>query len=211
MAGSLSRNRAGLPDSRCLGDAIPASAMAIGRCRDKLDAGKEGPDGERGPEAKPASASRISLAIITDPGHANAFGTIHGGVLLRLADECGAVECAAARGQGADHDGRDRLDDVPRPGVRRRAGGDRRRGDLRRTARRSRPGSTSSPSRMTGPSGGTWRSAMLCTWRSTRTSGARGRSRRSWSRPRPTAFAWNRPAPARPSALARRAEARQQA
>lgn len=41
--------------------------------------------------AKPASASRVSLAIITEPGHANAFGVIHGGVILRLADECGAL------------------------------------------------------------------------------------------------------------------------
>jgi uncharacterized protein (TIGR00369 family) len=51
--------------------------------------------------AKPASASRVSLAIITEPGQANAFGTLHGGVLLRLADECGAI-CAlrhAGRGQ----------------------------------------------------------------------------------------------------------------
>jgi uncharacterized protein (TIGR00369 family) len=51
-------------------------------------------------EAKPASASRISLAIITDPGHANAFGTIHGGVLLRLADECGAVSALRHAGKG---------------------------------------------------------------------------------------------------------------
>jgi uncharacterized protein (TIGR00369 family) len=51
--------------------------------------------------AKPASASRMSLAIITEPGQANAFGTLHGGVLLRLADECGAI-CAlrhVGRGQ----------------------------------------------------------------------------------------------------------------
>src|SRR3954470_14968382 len=40
---------------------------------------------------KPASASRMTLAIITQPGQANAFGTLHGGVLLRLADECGAI------------------------------------------------------------------------------------------------------------------------
>ena len=38
-----------------------------------------------------AADSRVSLAIITEPGHANAFGAIHGGVLLRLADECGAL------------------------------------------------------------------------------------------------------------------------
>jgi uncharacterized protein (TIGR00369 family) len=49
--------------------------------------------------AKPASASRVSLAILTDPGQANAFGTIHGGVILRLADECGAA--AALRHSGA--------------------------------------------------------------------------------------------------------------
>jgi uncharacterized protein (TIGR00369 family) len=51
--------------------------------------------------AKPASASQVSLAIITEPGQANAYGTLHGGVLLRLADECGAI-CAlrhAGRGQ----------------------------------------------------------------------------------------------------------------
>jgi uncharacterized protein (TIGR00369 family) len=41
--------------------------------------------------AKPSSASRLSLAIITDPTQANFFGTLHGGVLLRLADECGAI------------------------------------------------------------------------------------------------------------------------
>jgi uncharacterized protein (TIGR00369 family) len=51
-------------------------------------------------EAKPASASRISLAIITEPGQANAFGTIHGGVLLKLADECGAVSALRHAGQG---------------------------------------------------------------------------------------------------------------
>jgi uncharacterized protein (TIGR00369 family) len=47
---------------------------------------------------KPASASRVSLAILTHPGQANAFGTIHGGVILRLADECGAA--AALRHSG---------------------------------------------------------------------------------------------------------------
>jgi uncharacterized protein (TIGR00369 family) len=51
--------------------------------------------------AKPASASRMSLAIITEPAQANAYGTLHGGVILRLADECGAI-CAlrhVGRGQ----------------------------------------------------------------------------------------------------------------
>ena len=48
----------------------------------------------------PAAASRVCLAIITDPGQANAFGTIHGGVLLRLADECGAVAALRHAGGG---------------------------------------------------------------------------------------------------------------
>src|SRR4051794_14285038 len=50
------------------------------------------------PPAKRPADSRVSLAIITDPGQANAFGTIHGGVVLRLADECGAI--AALRHAG---------------------------------------------------------------------------------------------------------------
>lgn len=50
--------------------------------------------------AKSASASRLSLAIITEPGQANAFGTIHGGVLLRLADECGAICALRHAGKG---------------------------------------------------------------------------------------------------------------
>src|SRR4029077_13600780 len=49
------------------------------------------PDHTRNLSPKPASASRMSLAVITHPGQANAFGTLHGGVILRLADECGAI------------------------------------------------------------------------------------------------------------------------
>ncbi len=45
-----------------------------------------------------ASASRSTLAILTDPSQANPFGSIHGGVILRLADECGAL--AAFRHSG---------------------------------------------------------------------------------------------------------------
>lgn len=51
-------------------------------------------------DAKPASASRMSLAIITHPGQANAFGTLHGGVILRLADECGAIVSLRHAGGG---------------------------------------------------------------------------------------------------------------
>jgi uncharacterized protein (TIGR00369 family) len=50
--------------------------------------------------AKAASESRVSLAIITEPGQANAFGTLHGGVLLRLADECGAIAALRHAGKG---------------------------------------------------------------------------------------------------------------
>jgi uncharacterized protein (TIGR00369 family) len=50
--------------------------------------------------AKPGSESRMSLAIITEPGQANAFGTLHGGVLLRLADECGAIAALRHAGRG---------------------------------------------------------------------------------------------------------------
>lgn len=34
---------------------------------------------------------RASLSLITRHEHGNAFGTVHGGVILRLADECGAL------------------------------------------------------------------------------------------------------------------------
>ena len=50
--------------------------------------------------ARAAAASRVSLAIITEPGQANPFGTLHGGVLLRLADECGAIAALRHAGRG---------------------------------------------------------------------------------------------------------------
>jgi len=50
--------------------------------------------------AKPASASRVSLAIVTVPGQANPNGTLHGGVILRLADECGAIAALRHAGKG---------------------------------------------------------------------------------------------------------------
>jgi uncharacterized protein (TIGR00369 family) len=50
--------------------------------------------------AKPASASRVSLAIITEPGQANPNGTLHGGVILKLADECGAIAALRHAGKG---------------------------------------------------------------------------------------------------------------
>jgi uncharacterized protein (TIGR00369 family) len=50
--------------------------------------------------AKPSAASRLTLSILTEPGQANAFGTLHGGVLLRLADECGAIAALRHAGGG---------------------------------------------------------------------------------------------------------------
>ena len=49
---------------------------------------------------RPSSFSRVSLAIITEPGQANAFGTLHGGVILKLADECGAIAALRHAGKG---------------------------------------------------------------------------------------------------------------
>ena len=51
-------------------------------------------------EPRPASSSRMSLSIIIMPGQANPYGTLHGGVLLRLADECGAIAALRHVGKG---------------------------------------------------------------------------------------------------------------
>src|SRR6516225_11809572 len=50
--------------------------------------------------ARPASASRVSLSIIIMPSQTNPYGTLHGGVLLRLADECGAIAALRHVGHG---------------------------------------------------------------------------------------------------------------
>ncbi len=47
-----------------------------------------------------ATASRVSLSIIIMPEQANPYGTMHGGVLLRLADECGAIAALRHIGHG---------------------------------------------------------------------------------------------------------------
>jgi uncharacterized protein (TIGR00369 family) len=60
----------------------------------------EGEETVEPPPAKAAAASRLSLAILTHPEQANAFGTLHGGVLLRLADECGAIASLRHAGGG---------------------------------------------------------------------------------------------------------------
>lgn len=43
--------------------------------------------------AKPVSASRITLAQMMQPEHANVHGNIHGGWIMKLVDEAGALAC----------------------------------------------------------------------------------------------------------------------
>ncbi len=42
-------------------------------------------------EAKPMSASRVTLSQLMQPEHANSQGSIHGGWIMKLADEAGAL------------------------------------------------------------------------------------------------------------------------
>jgi uncharacterized protein (TIGR00369 family) len=42
---------------------------------------------------KPMRASRVSLAQMMQPEHANPLGNIHGGWIMKLVDECGALAC----------------------------------------------------------------------------------------------------------------------
>lgn len=42
---------------------------------------------------KPCSASRITLAQLMQPEHANNSGNVHGGVIMKLVDEAGALAC----------------------------------------------------------------------------------------------------------------------
>jgi uncharacterized protein (TIGR00369 family) len=43
--------------------------------------------------AKPVSASRITLAQMMQPEHANIHGNVHGGWIMKLVDEAGALAC----------------------------------------------------------------------------------------------------------------------
>ena len=45
------------------------------------------------PASKPMSASRISISQLMQPGHANNHGNVHGGWIMKLADEAGALAC----------------------------------------------------------------------------------------------------------------------
>lgn len=50
---------------------------------------------------KPPSASRISLAQMMQPEHANSFGNVHGGYIMKLVDECAALACMRHAGKRA--------------------------------------------------------------------------------------------------------------
>ncbi len=47
------------------------------------------------PDLSPKSmrASRISIAQLMQPEHANNLGNVHGGWIMKLVDECGALAC----------------------------------------------------------------------------------------------------------------------
>lgn len=42
---------------------------------------------------KPISASRVSLSQLMHPEHANLLGNVHGGWVMKLVDEAGALTC----------------------------------------------------------------------------------------------------------------------
>ncbi len=44
-------------------------------------------------EAKTVRASRISIAQLMQPEHANNLGNVHGGWIMKLVDEAGALAC----------------------------------------------------------------------------------------------------------------------
>jgi uncharacterized protein (TIGR00369 family) len=45
------------------------------------------------PPGKPVSASRVTLAQLMQPEHANNLGNVHGGWIMKLVDEAGALAC----------------------------------------------------------------------------------------------------------------------
>ena len=45
------------------------------------------------PQAKLMSASKISIAQLMQPEHANNLGNVHGGWIMKLVDEAGALAC----------------------------------------------------------------------------------------------------------------------
>jgi uncharacterized protein (TIGR00369 family) len=45
------------------------------------------------PRGKPVSASRIRISQLMGPEHANNLGNVHGGWIMKLVDEAGALAC----------------------------------------------------------------------------------------------------------------------
>ncbi len=43
--------------------------------------------------AKTVNSSRVSIAQLMQPEHANSIGNVHGGWIMKLVDECGALAC----------------------------------------------------------------------------------------------------------------------
>lgn len=48
---------------------------------------------DNAPAPKTARASRISIAQLMHPEHANIIGNVHGGWIMKLVDEAGALAC----------------------------------------------------------------------------------------------------------------------
>lgn len=44
-------------------------------------------------KAKPVSASRVTISQLMQPQHANSAGSVHGGWIMKLVDEAGALAC----------------------------------------------------------------------------------------------------------------------
>ncbi len=53
----------------------------------------------QGLQGKPVSASRVSLAQLMQPQHASYLGFVHGGEIMRLIDEVGALACMRHAGR----------------------------------------------------------------------------------------------------------------
>ena len=45
-------------------------------------------------EARTVADSRLTLTTFMQPEHSNSLGTVHGGVILKLCDECGGIVSA---------------------------------------------------------------------------------------------------------------------
>ncbi len=45
------------------------------------------------PPGKPVSASRVTISQLMQPEHANTLGNVHGGWIMKLMDEAGALAC----------------------------------------------------------------------------------------------------------------------